>query len=66
MAGKFVTVDPAVVKPEDRWVVVTCYLDGANASWIEAVYRVGDPAIVALFGTTRSRSTWWSPCPCRH
>ncbi len=38
-------IDPASA---DRWVVVTCYLDGSNASWIEAVYRVGDPAIVDL------------------
>ncbi len=48
LAGQFLKLDPTTVKPEDRWVVVTCYVDALFASWIEAVYRVGDPAIVAL------------------
>jgi hypothetical protein len=41
-------IDPVAAEPGDRWVVVTCFVEWANASWVEAVYRVGDPAIVAV------------------
>jgi hypothetical protein len=37
-------LDPSVVRDGEQWVSVTCYSPGSNVSWLEAVYRVGDPA----------------------